>query len=121
MISAEERLMLVLARHVGRENCISAAELYRKAFRRPCQDAINDTREMRLLIMALRRRGEPICSVSDKYNPGYYLAVAWEEMEAFCRRLERRGLASLAQVAKLRRLALPDLLGQLRLEAQEQG
>lgn len=111
----EVRLLAVLSRHRGRDNCIGMGELWRKVFRLPYDNRINDTSELRRLIRKERRRGEPICSMSDKYNPGYYLADTPEELEEFIRRHERRGLTSLAQVAKLRRIALPELLGQLKL------
>ncbi len=112
-------LLAVLERHRGRENCIGMGELWRKVFHRPYRHLINDTRPLRSLIRELRRQGHPICSTSDKYNPGYYLAETAEEMEEFIARHERRGLASLSQTAKLRKLALPELLGQLQLKAVE--
>lgn len=118
MKKLEERVMTVLARPKGRENCIGMGELWRKVFRQPYDHRINDTSELRVLIRKLRRRGEPICSVSDKFNPGYYLAETREELEEFAGRHERRGITSLTQVAKLRRIALPELLGQLKLEAE---
>jgi hypothetical protein len=113
--------MAVLDRHRGRENCIGMGELWRKVFRRPYTHRINDTSELRVLIRRLRRQGEPICSSCDSFDPGYYLAATAAEMEEFAARHQRRGLTSLAQAARLRRIALPELLGQLKLEAEEQG
>ncbi len=113
------RLLAVLARHQGRDNCIGMGELWRKVFRQPYSHRINDTSQLRRLIRRLRRRGEPICSMSDKFNPGYYLAETPEEMAEFIERHERRGLASLSQVAKLRQISMPELLGQLRLEEEQ--
>lgn len=112
-----ERLLAVLERHRGRAHCIGMGELWRKVFHLPYSHRINDTSPLRQLVRSLRRQGHSICSTSDKYNPGYYLAESPEEMEEFIARHERRGLASLSQAAKLRRLALPELLGQLRLKA----
>lgn len=116
-----DRTMVILARHRGRENCIGMGELWRKVFRLPCDHRINDTSPLRRLIRKLRRQGEAICSTNDKYNPGYYLAETPEELAEFIGRHERRGLASLGQVAKLRKIALPELLGQLQLQASGAG
>jgi hypothetical protein len=117
-VDLEERLLAVLDRHWGRENCIGMGELWRKVFRLPYDHRINDTSELRRLIRKLRRRGEAICSISDKFNPGYYLAETPAELEEFAKRHERRGLTSLVQVARLRRIALPELLGQLQLSLE---
>lgn len=115
----DDRLMATLARHRGRENCIGMGELWRKVFRQPYDHRINDTTKLRQLIRKFRRQGEPICSSSDKFNPGYYLAESPQELEEFILRHESRGITSLAQVARLRKIALPDLLGQLQLDLKE--
>ncbi len=121
METLEERTLAVLSRHKGREDCIGMGELWRKVFRLPYDHRINDTSELRRVIRRLRRRAEPICSTSDKYNPGYYLAETPEELMEFAERHRKRGLTSLAQAAALLKIGLPELLGQLRLEAEEQG
>lgn len=115
------RLLAILARHRGLENCIGMGELWRKVFRLPYDHRINDTSELRRLIRKLRRIGEPICSTSNKYNPGYYLAETPEELAEFIDRHESRGLTSLDQAAKLRKIALPELLGQLQLRLEAGG
>ncbi len=119
METKEERVLAVLDRHKGQENCIGMGELYRKVFRRSYTHRINDTDQLRCLIRRLRRRGVPLCSTCDKTNPGYYLAETPEELEEFAARHERRGLTSLVQAAALRRIGLPELLGQLKLEAED--
>lgn len=116
-----ERVLSVLARHKGRENCIGMGELWRKVFRLPYDHRINDTSELRRVIRKLRRQGHPICSMSDKYNPGYCLAETPEELAEFIGRHRKRGLTSLAQAAALLKIGLPELLGQLQLEAEERG
>ena len=115
----DARLMATLDRHRGRENCIGMGELWRKVFRQPYDHRINDTSKLRQMIRRFRRRGVPICSTSDKFNPGYYLAESPEELEEFTGRHERRGITSLAQVARLRKIGLPELLGQLQLDLKE--
>jgi len=113
------RLLAVLERHYGRENCIGMSELWRKVYHLPCHHRINDTSALRVLIRRLRRQGHPICSVPDKYNPGYYLADGPEELAEFAARHKRRGLTSLAQAAKMLRISMPELLGQLKLEEEQ--
>jgi hypothetical protein len=111
----QERLLAVLGHHRVRGNCIGMAELYRKVYRLPCDHRINDTTALRVLIRRLRMEGHPICSIPDRYDPGYWLAEDAQDLDEFIGRHERRGLTSLAQAAKLRKIALPELLGQLKL------
>jgi hypothetical protein len=120
MEEMEERLLQVLSRHRGRENCIGMGELFAEVFGRPCVHRINDTDALRRLVRRLRRRGEPICSRNDHDNPGYYLAESAAELQEFAERHRRRGLASLAQAAAVLKVSLADYLGQLRLE-EERG
>ena len=119
----EERLLRVLEKHKGRENRIGMRELYYQVMARLCDHLINDTTELRIIIRRLRRQGHPICSMNDKYNPGYYLAETPEELLEFVDRHRRRGLTSLAQAAALLKIGLPELLGQLQfqLEAKRKG
>jgi hypothetical protein len=104
--------------HEGRDNAISGAELFSRVYQRPAKNAINDTRELRLLIEGLRRRGFPICSASNRYHPGYFWAADERELLDFCQIHEDRGIFSLSLVAALRRLAVPEYLGQLRLRLE---
>lgn len=117
----EDRLLMVLDQHKGQRNRIGMRELFHEVMQRPCVHLINDTAELRIIIRRLRRQGVPICSVNDKYNPGYYLAETPEELTEFAERHRKRGLTSLAQAAALLKIGLPELLGQLRLEAEEKG
>jgi len=91
-------------------------KLYEQVWGRPVSHRINDTRDLRFAVARLRRLGWPICSSCSRRRPGYYLARHGEELERFCQRLTARGLKSLSQAAALRRLGLPELLGQLALE-----
>jgi hypothetical protein len=111
----ENEVLRILARHIGPDRAIGMAELFEEATGQPVAHKINDTRELRHTISNLRRAGVPVCSASWKGMQGYYLALGPEDLESFCKRLERRGLKSLAQAAALRRLALPELLGQLAM------
>lgn len=117
----EERLLMVLDRHKGQRNRIGMRELSAEVMQRQVTHLINDTAELRIIIRRLRRQGTPICSLSDKYNPGYYLAETPEELMEFTERHRKRGLTSLAQAAALLKIGLPELLGQLQLEAEERA
>ncbi len=112
------RLMTELSKHVGQPHAIGMGELYFAVFRREWKNRINDTRRLRTLITLLRREGVPICSVSDNSGGGYYLASVGSDLENYCQRITNRGLKILAQAAKLRKVTLPKLLGQLALEGK---
>jgi len=108
------KLLAILANHVGRQNAIGMGELYQAVFGKPWGNRINDTSDLRELIRKLRRDGTPICSSQE----GYYLASGGSELEEFCEHFRQRALKSLAVVARIRKIELPELLGQLKLELQ---
>ena len=109
------RLMEILSRHVGEEKAIDMGELYERVFEEPYSHKINHTRALRKLITKLRHKGVPIGSVSKKNAGGYYLVRAGSELDAYCSRLRRRALNALVMEAKLRKLAMPELLGQMQM------
>jgi len=108
-------LLGILSRHVGREKAIGMGELYEEVFDRPWRNRINDTRALRTLIQELRKEGVAICSACAYAGGGYYLAAAGSEMEDYLSRLRSRALRALALEARLRRITLPELLGQMQL------
>jgi hypothetical protein len=61
----------------------------------------------------LRKEGLPICSVADQNGGGYYLASASSDAEDYLRRLRHQALKKLAMEARIRKVALPELLGQI--------
>lgn len=69
-------------------------------------------RQLRDHITALRAEGMAVCG---KPESGYYIAANAEELEETCQFLRSRALHSLHLEARLRRITLPDLLGQLKL------
>lgn len=71
-----------------------------------------DERRLRQVIEALRTDGHRICA-----HPahGYYLAANDDELDRACEFLVERAMTSLRQVSAMKRVALPDLRGQLRL------
>ena len=114
-VELKNRLLATLSRHIGRGKAIGMAALYEEVFQEEWQDKVNDTRKLRELITELRREGVPICSAMTKEGGGYYLASAGSELEAYCSKLRTAALKKLALEAKLRRMTLPELLGQLTL------
>jgi len=109
------RLLFVLSQHVGASKAIEQSTLYREVFGKSCRNKHNEARELRKLIESLRREGVPILASTDKDGGGYYLASAGQELENYCRRLRKRALKILSMEAKLRKISLPELIGQLSM------
>lgn len=116
---ARARLLSILTTHIGETNAISMAELYERVFDKRWHNKVNDTRKLRLLINKMRSEGIAICSTTDKDNGGYYLAAAGSEAQDYLRRLERRALRILWRISKIKKVSLPELLGQMRLNMTE--
>jgi len=108
----------ILADHVGEASAIGMAELYQQVFGRPWDNRINDTRAMRTVITIMRNEGKPICSVSSSNGGGYFLAAAGSELTAYLKRGEHRALKILSRNARLKKLSLPDYLGQMRINVE---
>ncbi len=70
-------------------------------------------RRVRSYISQLRDEGYAICGTP---QTGYYMAETAEELEHTCQFLHARAMHSLVLEAKLRKIPLPDLLGQLHLK-----
>lgn len=102
----KDDLLAVLYRHcIGAENGFGVAIL---AIRLRCAE-----RHVRTLVSALREDGIAVCGTP---KTGYFVASTPEELEQSCRFLRRRALHSLRLESQLRRIPLPDLIGQLKLE-----
>lgn len=114
-------ILTVLSRHIGKERAIGMAELHKEAFREPWEHRINDTRKLRKIITLLRRDGVPVCSNSEKSGGGYYLASAGSELEDYLVRLRRRALKALSMESQIRRIGLPELLGQMQMNLQQRA
>jgi hypothetical protein len=70
-------------------------------------------RQVRKAVEALRREGKPICATPEG---GYYLAETADELSETIAFLRARAMTSLTQIARLRRVSLPVLMGQLQIE-----
>lgn len=102
------QLLNALSQHQGHERGISAVDLARKI---GFTDA-DGTRKLRKLVSELREQGFAICA---KPETGYYVPVTPEELQQSCEFLEHRALHSLRLLSRMRGVALPELLGQLKL------
>lgn len=69
-------------------------------------------RQLRTVVEALRDAGHPICAHP---STGYFVAASSAELDRTCLFLYSRAMTSLKQVAAMKRVALPDLRGQLNL------
>lgn len=90
--------------HVGASRGITARHL---AGRLDCPE-----RHVRKLVSELREEGIAVCGLP---RTGYYIAATAEEVEDTCRFLRERALHSLTLESRLRKVPLPELLGQLRI------
>ncbi len=98
-------LVAVLSRdHRGKGHGISAHALATKV-------GIAE-RGLRTLVSKAREQGIGIVATPED---GYYIATAPDEIEQCCAFLRSRAMHSLHIEARLRRIPLPELLGQLRI------
>lgn len=105
-----ESVLRALERHVGAARGITAASLVREVCGLPSTRA--HERCLRKAIEALRLEGHHLCGTP---ATGYFVAQSEDELLSTCDFLHGRAMTSLAQVAAMRRVSLPDLRGQLRL------
>jgi biotin operon repressor len=97
-------LLNALASHQGRDAGIQAERL---------ADQLGvPLRRLRKLISEAREDGIAICG---KPASGYFMPVTPEELQETCAFLEHRALHSLRKLSRMKKVALPVLLGQLLL------
>ena len=75
-------------------------------------------RNIRSVIKGLRLQGWPICGHPSR---GYYWASSPEDLQATITFLRDRAMSSLAQISKLKKVAIPLLEGQLSLPLDAGG
>lgn len=103
-------LINTMSRHQGAENGIPAERLAH-GFGVP-------TRTLRTVISAAREQGFAICGTP---KDGYYLPTTPEELSESCEFLVARALKSLRLAARMRRISLPALVGQLNVTETEKS
>lgn len=105
-----ETVLEALKQRIGTANGATVMELAREVLGRLPTSA--DERRLRQVVVQLRRAGHPICSTPDE---GYHSAASAEDLQRTCVHLANRAMTGLEQVAAMKRIALPDLYGQLGL------
>ncbi len=73
-------------------------------------------RDIRQAVSDLRDAGVAIAALP---STGYYLAQTEGDIEGCCQYLRKRSMHSLRLKSRLRKMALPELLGQLSLDVDE--
>ena len=104
MQATKDKLMNVLARHIGRGRGIRVEALALQVGVPP--------RQVRKFVTELRQDGVAVCGTP---THGYYIAGTAEELEETCQFLRHRALHSLTLESRLRKVPLLDLIGQLHL------
>lgn len=118
---ARGRLMDVLVDHIGIENAVGMDVLFTAVFGEPVAHKINDTKKIRKLVTAVRGQGRAIASTCANNGGGYYIPRAGSELEDYlARMLHRPALKKLAMEAKIRKVSLPELIGQMSLNFSSQ-
>lgn len=97
-------LLNLLSRHQGAANGISAHHL--------AETMHVPMRQLRRLISGAREDGIAICG---RPATGYFMPQTPEELHETCAFLEHRALHSLRKLSRMKKVALPVLLGQLAL------
>lgn len=97
-------LLNALSKHQGAANGTPADALARQLDVPP--------RQLRKLISAAREDGFAICG---RPATGYFMPVTPEELQETCAFLENRAMHSLRKLSRMKKVALPILLGQMLL------
>lgn len=99
------RVLAVLSLYVGKDNGIKVERLAHEAGCTP--------RQARQIVSDLREEGAHICAHP---STGYFLAANDDELDKYyVAFLINRAMHSLRLASRAKRIALPDLVGQLRL------
>lgn len=107
------QLVTVLSRHVGAHNGVNVSRLVEELLGLGVYDEAAE-RRVRTLATELREEGIAVCAHP---SVGYFMAANDEELERYCISfLRSRAMRSLHLICRLKKIALPDLIGQLRLK-----
>lgn len=101
----KDMLAKLIALRIGARNGITAERLARMLVVTP--------RALRTLITELRNDGMAICGTPET---GYFIAETAEELQETCAFLRSRALRSLHLEARLKKIPLAQLLGQMQLD-----
>ena len=110
------KLYMVMMQHIGPDKKIGMGELYQEVIGEPWTHRINDTKLIRKLITEMRREGQPVMSDTSASHGGYWMASSSSEINAWCDRSKARALSILSRLASVKKISLPEFLGQMQLE-----
>lgn len=100
-----------LQRHIGKANGIHVRELTQRITGQLVNGEPQE-RKVRQVINDLRMDGAHICGHP---STGYFMAATPEELEETLQFLRSRSLTTLTLESRMRRVSMPDLLGQIHL------
>jgi len=109
----DAQVLAELEKHVGKDEGIHVRDLVARITGLAVNPAAQE-RRVRKAIEELRRKGERICG---KPEAGYFMAASDAELLETCSYLRRRAISGLVTESRMRRVSLPELLGQLQLSA----
>jgi len=116
---AKSKVLAILTRHVGEEKAIDMGELYRRVYGKEWSNKINDTRKLREIITELRYEGCLIGETRRRNRGGYYLARSVSELNDFFERRIHEALKKLRMISSMKKIGLPEMLGQMTLNLAE--
>lgn len=103
-------VLQALEQRIGPANGATVRELASEVLGRPSKPS--DERQLRQVVVHLRRQGHPICSTPDE---GYHKAADAADLQRTCVHLIHRLETTSQQVAAMLRRAAPELYGQFGL------
>lgn len=103
------QVLTELSHHIGQDNGIHVRELVSRITGQAVSCALLE-RRIRTIVTDLRMDGAHICGHPAS---GYYMAESADELEQTLQFLRSRAMSSLVLESRMRRIAMPELLGQL--------
>ena len=106
------QVLTELAHHIGQANGIHVRELVTRITGQAVSCGVLE-RRIRAVVTELRLEGAHICG-----HPvtGYYMAETAAELQDTCAFLRARAMSSLVLESRMRRISMPELLGQMSLK-----
>jgi len=106
------QVLTELSHHIGQTNGIHVRDLVARITGQLIANEPQE-RKVRQIITDLRMDGAHICGHP---SSGYYMAETPEELEHTLQFLRSRAMSSLALESRMRRISMPELIGQLTLK-----
>lgn len=106
------QVLTELSHHIGEVNGIHVRDLVVRITGQQVSCAMLE-RHIRTVVTDLRLDGAHICGTP---NTGYYMAETPAELEKTLQFLRSRAMSSLMLESRMRRVSMPELLGQLTLK-----